>query len=557
MNRVLSLKKSNCKNCYKCIRNCPVKSIKFEDGQAHILPDECILCGRCFVACPQDAKQLRNDVERVKQAIAEGRTVIASVAPSFIAEFPLFDFAAMRQALMQLGFADAEETAIGATIVKYEYQKLVAAGEMDVIISTCCHTVNSLIQKYYPGALHCLAPVLSPMQAHCKEIKAAHPDAMTVFIGPCISKKEESDIYGITDVALTFEELEGWMEQAGVSAASEEKPRDVGKRGRFFPVTGGIIRSMDTDNTGYTYIAVDGVENCVHAIKEIEAGNLHKVFIEMSACTGSCVNGPGIRHHRQRGILAGNLKVDAFGGPADFAVPENEDLHKDMPYLGVHNARPSEHVIREILAKMGKTRPEQELNCGSCGYSTCRDKAIAVYQGKADLTMCMPYLKEKAETFSGYVINSSPNGIFVLDEDLCVQQINRAACELFNLRGPEDIVGSPIVRILNPSDYITAMNGGCPISREKKHYLAEYDKYVAESIVYDKEYHIIFSVMRDITQEERREAKKAELRAQTVEITDKVIEKQMRVVQEIASLLGETTAETKIALTQLKDTLQK
>ena len=514
MNRILSLKKSNCKNCYKCIRNCPVKSIKFEDGQAHILPDECILCGRCFVACPQDAKQLRNDVDRVRQAIAEGRTVIASVAPSFIAEFPLFDFAAMRRALMQLGFADAEETAIGATIVKYEYQKLVAAGEMDVIISTCCHTVNSLIQKYFPGALHCLAPVLSPMQAHCKEIKAAHPDAMTVFIGPCISKKEEADIYGITDVALTFEEVEAWMDEAGVSAASEEKPQDVGKRGRFFPVTGGIIRSMDTDDTGYTYIAVDGVENCVHAIKEIEAGNLHKVFIEMSACTGSCV------------------------------------------YLGVHNARPSEHVIREILAKMGKTRPEQELNCGSCGYSTCREKAIAVYQGKADLTMCMPYLKEKAETFSGYVINSSPNGIFVLDEDLCVQQINRAACELFNLRGPEDIVGSPIVRILNPSDYITAMNG-CPISREKKHYLAEYDKYVAESIVYDKEYHIIFSVMRDITQEERREAKKAELQARTVEITDKVIEKQMRVVQEIASLLGETTAETKIALTQLKDTLQK
>ncbi len=556
MNRILSLKKSNCKNCYKCIRNCPVKSIKFEDGQAHILPDECILCGRCFVACPQDAKQLRNDVDRVRQAIAEGRTVIASVAPSFIAEFPLFDFAAMRRALMQLGFADAEETAIGATIVKYEYQKLVAAGEMDVIISTCCHTVNSLIQKYFPGALHCLAPVLSPMQAHCKEIKAAHPDAMTVFIGPCISKKEEADIYGITDVALTFEEVEAWMDEAGVSAASEERPQDVGKRGRFFPVTGGIIRSMDTDDTGYTYIAVDGVENCVHAIKEIEAGNLHKVFIEMSACTGSCVNGPGIRHHRQRSILAGNLKVDAFGGPADFAVPENEDLHKDMPYLGVHNARPSEHVIREILAKMGKTRPEQELNCGSCGYSTCREKAIAVYQGKADLTMCMPYLKEKAETFSGYVINSSPNGIFVLDEDLCVQQINRAACELFNLRGPEDIVGSPIVRILNPSDYITAMNG-CPISREKKHYLAEYDKYVAESIVYDKEYHIIFSVMRDITQEERREAKKAELQARTVEITDKVIEKQMRVVQEIASLLGETTAETKIALTQLKDTLQK
>ena len=206
---------------------------------------------------------------------------------------------------------------------------------------------------------------------------------------------------------------------------------------------------------------------------------------------------------------------------------------------------------------MGKTSPEQELNCGSCGYSTCREKAIAVYQGKADLSMCMPYLKEKAETFSGYVINSSPNAIFVLDEDLCVQQINRAGCNLFNLRGPDDIVGSPIVRILNPTDYLSIMNSSCPVSKEKKRYLAEYNKYVAESIVYDREYHIIFSIMRDITNEEEQAAKKAQLRAQTVDITNDVIEKQMRVVQEIASLLGETTAETKIALTQLRDTLQQ
>ena len=554
---VLSLKKSNCKNCYKCIRNCPVKSIRFSDNQANIVADECILCGMCFVVCPQNAKQVRNDMPKVQQMLASGKRVVASVAPSFIAEFPVQGFEAMRQALKQIGFSDAEETAIGATIVKKEYERMIAQREKSVIISSCCHTVNTLIQKHFPGALPCLAGVMSPMLAHCQAIKEADPEALTVFIGPCISKKEEADLYGITDAVLTFEELEMLLSESGITLPELGPDPDEGKRARFFPIEGGIIRSMDTENTGYTYIAVDGVENCVHAIKEIEAGNLHKVFIEMSACTGSCVNGPGIRHHRQRGILAGNMKVDAFAGPADFAVPENEDLHKDMPYLGVHNARPSEHVIREILAKMGKTSPEQELNCGSCGYSTCREKAIAVYQGKADLTMCMPYLKEKAETFSGYVINSSPNGIFVLDEDLCVQQINRAACELFNLRGPEDIVGSPIVRILNPSDYITAMNSPCPISKEKKHYLAEYDKYVAESIVYDKEYHIIFSVMRDITKEEQREAKKAELRAQTVEITGKVIEKQMRVVQEIASLLGETTAETKIALTQLKDTLQQ
>ena len=162
MNKFLQLKKSNCKNCYKCIRNCPVKSIKFADGQANIIPDECILCGRCFVNCPQDAKQIRDDVPRVKEMIASGKKVIASVAPSFIAEFPLMDFAAMKSALLKLGFADAQETAIGATIVKTEYEKMIASGKHDVIISSCCHSVNALIQKYYPSVLPYLADVLSP-----------------------------------------------------------------------------------------------------------------------------------------------------------------------------------------------------------------------------------------------------------------------------------------------------------------------------------------------------------------------------------------------------------
>ena len=227
-----------------------------------------------------------------------------------------------------------------------------------------------------------------------------------------------------------------------------------------------------------------------------------------------------------------------------------------MPYVGTHSQIPGENTIREILAKMGKTSPEQELNCGSCGYNTCREKAIAVYQGKADLSMCLPYLKERAETFSGYVINTTPNAILILDENLCVQQINRAGCSLFNLKNPADIIGSPIVRLVNPAEYLNVMTTGIPV-KEKKVYLAEYSKYVSQTIVYDREYHIIFIIMRDITSEEVQAGQHAELCHRTAEITNEVIEKQMRVVQEIASLLGETTAETKIALTQLRDAIQK
>ena len=555
MNKFLQLKKSNCKNCYKCIRNCPVKSIKFADGQANIIPDECILCGRCFVNCPQDAKQIRDDVPRVKEMIASGKKVIASVAPSFIAEFPLIDFAAMKSALLKLGFADAQETAIGATIVKTEYEKMIASGKHDVIISSCCHSVNALIQKYYPSVLPYLADVLSPMLAHCRVIKEENPGACAVFIGPCISKKEEAELYGECDVALTYEELEAWMNEAGVVPAGDSTEPDEGKRGRFFPIKGGIIKSMHTENTGFTYLAVDGVQNCIAAIKEIESGALKNCCIEMNACEGACINGPAISHHHKP-LLSGEVKVVAFAGDDEFRVAMPIDTFKNIPYIGTHEKIPGEAAIKEILAKMGKTSPEQELNCGSCGYPTCREKAIAVYQGKADLSMCLPFLKEKAETFSGYVINNTPNAIFVLDENLCVQQINKAGCALFNLKTPSDILGSPIVRLLNPADYLGVMTSGVPI-KEKKHYLAEYKKYVAETIVYDHEYHIVFSIMRDITSEEERQSERSELCNKTVAITNEVIEKQMRVVQEIASLLGETTAETKIALTQLKDALQK
>lgn len=318
------------------------------------------------------------------------------------------------------------------------------------------------------------------------------------------------------------------MNEAGVVPAGDSTEPDEGKRGRFFPIKGGIIKSMHTENTGFTYLAVDGVQNCIAAIKEIESGALKNCFIEMNACEGACINGPAISHHHKP-LLSGEVKVVAFAGDDEFRVAMPIDTFKNIPYIGTHEKIPGEAAIKEILAKMGKTSPEQELNCGSCGYPTCREKAIAVYQGKADLSMCLPFLKEKAETFSGYVINNTPNAIFVLDENLCVQQINKAGCALFNLKTPSDILGSPIVRLLNPADYLGVMTSGVPI-KEKKHYLAEYKKYVAETIVYDHEYHIVFSIMRDITSEEERQSERSELCNKTVAITNEVIEKQLSLI---------------------------
>lgn len=551
----LQLKTSNCKNCYKCIRHCSIKSIKFSGNQAHIIGNECILCGTCYVVCPQNAKQIRNDTGKVKSAIADGKKVIASIAPSFAANFSGYGITAIENALKKLGFHSAEETSRGAEAVKLHYEQMLKEGQYNVLISSCCPTVNMLIQKYYPDVLPNLAHIVSPMIAHCKMIKDENPDAYTVFIGPCISKKAEAeDSDGAVDAVITYDELCDWFREEGIKL---EKCEDSEKSScsALFPTVGGIIRSMDKKGSPYSYLSVDGTESCMKAIEDIREGNIEKCFVEMSACKGSCIGGPIMEKYEPAPVRS-YLDIDRYAGNEDKLsnVPERKEMEKKYPVEAQSRDMPSDAQIREILMKMGKRTPDDELNCGSCGYNTCREKAIAVYRGKADFTMCLPYLKEKAESFSDNIINNTPNGILVLNEDFEVQLINRAACKMMNINSAADILGSPVVRILNPTEYMNVFSEERNVY-EKKTFLAEYKLYVEETIIYDRNYHIIMSIMRDITNEEAERSKKENTSKQAIEITDKVIEKQMRVVQEIASLLGETTAETKIALTNLKETL--
>ena len=554
MAEFLRLKKSNCKNCYKCIRHCPVKSIRISANQAHIVPEECILCGQCFVVCPQGAKEIADDTEKAEVLLNSGR-VIASLAPSFTANYDGAGIEAMEKALKQLGFYAAEETAIGATIVKREYDRILEEGEQDVIISSCCHSINLLIEKYFPSALRYLAKVVSPMQAHCMEIKKRYPDAKTIFIGPCVSKKDEAARYpGPVDCVLTFEELSNLMRRRGVSV---EKTREESSKGRarFFPTTGGILKSMFLPRKDYTYLALDGTEDCISALREIEKGNLRNCFIEMSACRGSCIGGPVMEKYHYSPV-SNYTQVASYAKNEDFDVPpvDEREIYREHEFIGENKNIPTQSEIEAILKKIGKTKPEDELNCGSCGYNTCREKAIAVYQGKADLTMCLPYLKDRAESFSDNIISNTPNGIIVLNEDFEVQQINTAARDIMNIRSASDVLGEQVVRILDPKDFMEVKQTGMSI-RDRRVYLAEYRKYVEETILYDKEYKIIICIMRDITDIETEKEKKEAISRATIETADKVVDKQMRVVQEIASLLGETAAETKIALAKLKESI--
>ena len=556
MPNCLTFKKSNCKNCYKCIRHCPVKAIRFSGNQAHIIGNECILCGQCFVVCPQNAKEITSELEKVKVLLQTGEPVVVSLAPSFIANYHGVGIHAMREALKKLGFYDVEETAIGATIVKKEYERMLREDERDIIISSCCHSINLLIQKHFPKALEYLADIVSPMQAHCIDIKKRIPGAKTVFIGPCVAKKDEAEHYdGIVDAVLTYEELTEWLKQEKI-VLQTEMDSDENSRARFFPTTGGILKTMEPEIAGYTYLALDGVENCMNALRDIEAGKIHKCFIEMSACVGSCISGPVMEKYHSSHVHD-YLAISAYAGKKDFDVEQPKDvvLKKHFEYIEQRAQMPTETEIMQILRQMGKYKPSQELNCGTCGYNTCRDKAIAIYQGKAEPSMCLPFLKDKAESFSDAIVNSSPNGLIVLNEQMEVQQINEAAKKIMNIRYDSDIVGDQVVRILDPTMFLKVLNSGRDI-HDQRIYLAEYKRFVEQTVVYDRDTHLLIGILRDVTNEESDRVKKENISRQTIEVADKVVDKQMRIVQEIASLLGETAAETKIALAKLKESIE-
>ncbi len=557
----LDFKDARCKDCYKCLRECPVKAIKVVDHHAKIIESRCILCGHCTEVCPQNAKSVHTERQEVEKLLKTGKAV-ASVAPSFVSSFDLQDFNVMKLALGRLGFADAEETSIGAREVTAQYKRLLEEGTFKNFITSCCPAVNTMIELYYPKALAYLAPVDTPMIAHAKMIRKKRPDAKVVFIGPCIAKKREAHESGVVDGVLTFEDLAAMFEDKGIVLSEiahiPSKPAGGVNRAKYYPISRGIIKSFENYIDGYEFVAVDGAEKCKEVLENIES--LSGMFIEMNSCDSACVNGPC--------SLA--LKAGALKANADIRKYVSRDLAengsapyeeaKDIDFTCVHERKrtedfiPTDRQIAEILAKTGKTRPEDMLNCGACGYNTCYEKAWAVANGYANIDMCVPYMRERAESMSYEIIQTSPNGIVLLDTDLNILEINGKAKELLGIK-ERDVKGKGIFHYFNPTEFVLAQNDNKSV-HNKKVYIEKTGSYIELTIIVMKDNKGTYAVMKDITQETKSEEQLDKVKLETLATTDEVIKKQMRVAQEIASLLGETTAETKVALLKLKKTLQ-
>lgn len=552
---ILEFKKVNCKDCYKCVRYCPVKSIRVKDHAASILAGECILCGNCTIVCPQHAKEDINDVPMIKVLMSKHETVIAIVAPSFAAYFNI-SFETMKSTLKKLGFADVFEVAEGAHVVKNEYERLVAENPDQTWITSSCASVNYYIKRHRPEAAKYLLPVLTPMKALAKILRERYPEAKFVFIGPCLSKKGEAFENGSNvSAVLLFEELEDWLAEENIVVHEDESFRNQPRLSRLFPMSGGILATMKQE-PGINYLPISGFDGVKQTIEDVIDGKLPHCFIEMNFCKGGCVGGPSFRR-KELGTLRGAVKTRQAAGTTiydeDYNVPEPLDYSTTFQTKRVFRLEPTKAQIEAVLRQMDKFSPEDELNCGMCGYSTCREKARAVLFGKAEIDMCMPYIRKRAENYAGKIIDSVPSGILAIDMSLNISQANPAACDIFGVDATS-LVGQPIGTILDENDFVNLLASD-EDTLMTSIYLPDYGLYLDETLQVNRDANLIICILKNVTEEKTRHRRAMQKRQQTAAIADEIVEKQLRMVHEIASLLGETASETKIAISDLKESV--
>ncbi|WP_410496721.1 [Fe-Fe] hydrogenase large subunit C-terminal domain-containing protein [Cellulosilyticum sp. ST5] len=561
---IIDFFKSNCKNCYACVRACPVNAIQVQAEQAKIVKERCIGCGKCLKVCPKNAKHVQSELEKVKTYLKQEGKVVASVAPSFAA---LFDKGSEKlpAALKKLGFDVVEETVVGAELVTEVYEAYSKMPGDQCYMTSCCPTVNALIQKHYPEVIPFLIPVVSPAACHGKMIKRHYgKETKVVFIGPCLSKKIEGIEEESIDAVLTFEELLEWIKEEKIDWENlQTMPFDATEeRQRRYPIVGGMTHTIKDQSLPRKIIQIDGVDECIDMMPHIMKGAFKNTLIEIHGCRQSCISGAGMPQDGVN-IYERRERIKKYAEGQSIEVPPEEEktitdsinLHKEFHNLKHQLKIPSEEEIESILNSIGKETKLDELNCGSCGYKTCRDKAIAVFNDMAEPNMCLPFMRQKAETLTNIIFEATPNLIIMVNEALEVIEINPAARKFFDLS--KDISNRLPVSALMDEESFKEVRRMKKSILNQKIFLHGIDATVVQSIIWSDYHAIMVWIANDVTYDEKKNKQLQNMKIEAIDMAQQVINKQMTVAQEIASLLGETTAETKVTLTKLKQLIQE
>ncbi len=601
---IIDFAKANCKNCYACVRVCKAHAVKVINEQATIMEERCIGCGKCLEVCPKNAKHISSELGTVKMYIRNGEKIAVSIAPSYVAVFGK-NSRRVYSALKQLGFNRVEETVVGAEVVTRQYEEYIINNNKPFYITSCCPTINQLIEKHYPELIDYLLPFMSPAECHLKMIKDEHPEYKTVFIGPCLSKKTERMDSNYIDSVITFEELVEWLDEENIIIDDlEEHDMDkIMQSQRMYPLRHGVTQTINKERVGKEIIVIDGIDECLDTLPHILNGEFEGTILEVHGCRNGCINGPGMPkdnvnvYERKRRVMEfirqeemriakenklklqegvasevtvdeaavsniseqkNNTSSDKLGGVGiNYSI--GNEFHKGI-YKQFKDKKqvlkmPGEEEIQQILRSLGKETMLDELNCGSCGYPTCRDKAIAVYNNFAEPNMCLPFMRQKAEDMTNIIFKATPNMIVMIGKKLEIVEINPAAKKFFKITKAEarDLLITDLVE----ADIFNEVLKTKQNIFNRKATLKLFDKVVIESLIWIDEYDIMLWIANDITVEDEKRKKLIQMKMDAIDMTQEVINKQMRTAQEIASLLGESTAETKVTLSRLKNMLKE
>ncbi len=540
---VVFTNKARCRDCYRCLRVCPVKAIRLHEGQAEVVGERCIACGACIRACPQQARVCRSDLPAVRELLRGPEPVAASVAPGFVAAFPAQLARRLPSALRLLGFARVEETAVAAWHVAQASRRAFEESDGPTVCTACPAAVR-WVERYRPDAASWLAPVPSPAELHARSLRSQ--GARVVFIGPCVAKKLEADRSTALDCALTFSELLTWLDEAGLALERlEESGFDAtpGDRARLFPLPGGLIRTagLSTEPGACQALACAGVAELSDALAELRQ-QPRPLLVEPLLCPRGCISGPGMPE-QAAGLLGGALAVSALA-----AEPHDPAPQPPRPELLAFQPAPSppppdafgEDEIRQVLESSGKGDPADRLDCGACGYESCREKAVAVLRGLAELEMCLPRMRRLAERRTDRIIESSPNGILILDERLQVLSMNPAFRSMF--RAGDALCGHPVSRLMDPEPFeAAAAAAGAIVERTVRH---ERFGVVCHQLLYrlDQDRQLV-GIFVNVTASRARKEALEHLRSETIAQANELMEHQLSMAQQMARLLGDATAQ--------------
>lgn len=557
---IVFTRKARCRDCHRCLRACPVKAIRVHEGQAQVVAERCIACGTCIRECPQGAKAYRNDVAEAVRLVAEGRRVVVSVAPSYAGLFEPWQQKRLPSALRRLGFAYVAETAVAAGQVARAGAAYVRSHPDRSHVWASCPAVVEYIRRYRPVEAALLVPIASPMLAHARWLRQRlGEDIRVVFIGPCVAKKaeaERADCHGAVDVVLTFHELAEWLAQEAITFATCEESQfdETAPEARLYPLPDGALRTagMLTGDLGRQAFSATGFADVDDAIDLVSRGTQARV-VEPLFCAGGCVNGPATA--TTRNVYARRFAVEEQAGaaparPSCAALPDGDPVLVDQ-HLQVANpalADISEAAINEVLAATGKAAREDQLDCGACGYASCRDKATAVVRGMAEPAMCIPHMRRLADKRTDRILEASPNGILLLDAHFQILSMNPAFRKRF--RAGEAMLGKHISTLMDPEPFLRLAAG----ADGHVELTVNHERYgvVCHQILYRlEEARQFVGIFVDITESKSDQQKLEKLRAQTIVQAQELLDHQVAIAQQLAQFLGESTAKGEVLVENL------